>query len=67
MQQQINEYFKPILSKLERSFRQGYSAQHCFLVMIEKVKKIRDNKDVFLAVLRDLLKAFQFCFYLCTQ
>ena len=38
--------------------RQTFSAQHCFLVTVEKMKKIRDNKGVFAAVLTDLSKAF---------
>ena len=32
--------------------------QYCLLVMIEKLRKIRDNKGVFAAVFTDLLKAF---------
>ena len=58
MHQQINEYFGSLLSKFQCSFRQGFSAQHCLLVMVEKMKKIRDNKGVFAAVLVDLSKAF---------
>ena len=54
MHQQINEYFESLLSKFQCGFRQGFSAQHCLLVMVEKLKKIRDNKGVFAAVLTGL-------------
>ena len=46
------------LTKFQSSFRQGFSTQHCLLMMVEKMKKIRDNKGVFAAVLTDLSKAF---------
>ena len=36
----------------------GFSTQHCLLVMIEKLRKIRDEKGVFAAVLTGLSKAF---------
>ena len=49
MHQQINEHFKTLLSKFQCGFRQGFSAQHCLLMMVEKTKKKknRDNKGVF--------------------
>ena len=40
------------------SFRQGFSVQHCLLEMVKKIKIIRDNKCVFVAVLTELSKAF---------
>ena len=55
MHQQINEYFESLSSKFQCGFRKGSSAQHCLLVMFEK---IRDNKGDFAAVLTDLSKAF---------
>ena len=58
MHQQINEYFESLLSKFQCGFRQGFSAQHCLLVMVKKMKKIRDSKGVFAAVLTDFYKAF---------
>ena len=58
IQTQLNEYFANFLSKFQCGFRQGFSAQHCLLVMIEKLRKIRDEKGVFAAVLTDLSKAF---------
>ena len=33
---QIYEYLNKILPKWQCSFRQGYSAQHCLLVVVEK-------------------------------
>ena len=53
-----NKYFESLLSKFQCGFKQGFSAQNCLLVMVEKMKKIRDNKGVFAAVLTDLSKAF---------
>ena len=58
MHQQINEHFKTLLSKFQCGFRQGFSAQHCLLLLVEKMKKIRDNKGVFVGVLTDLSDAF---------
>ena len=49
MHQQINQYFESLLSPF---------TQRCLLVMVEKMKKIGDNKEVFAAVLTDLFKAF---------
>ena len=54
----MNIYFANFLSKLQCGFRQGFSAQHCLLEMIEKLRKIRDEKGVFAAVLTDMSKAF---------
>ena len=55
MHQQINASF---LSNFQCGFRQGFSAQHYLLVMVEKMKKIRDNKGVFAVVFTNLSKAF---------
>ena len=49
-----------ILSKYQCSFRQGFSTEHCLLVIIEKLRKIRYEKEVFAAVLTDLSKAFHY-------
>ena len=57
MHQQINKHFESLLLKLQCSFRQGSSAQHCLLVMVQKMKKVRDSKGVLAAVLIDLSKA----------
>ena len=58
IQTQLNEYFANFLSKFQCGFRQGFSAQHYLLVMIEKLRKIRDEKGVFTAALTNLSKAF---------
>ena len=60
MHQQINEYFESLLSKFQCGLKQRFSAQHCLLVMVEKMKKIRDKKRVFAVVLTDLSKAFDY-------
>ena len=57
MHDEINAYFD-ILSKFQCGFRKGYSAQHCLLYMIEKIRKMKNSKGVFAAVLTDLSKAF---------
>ena len=58
MNDEINGYFDHILSKFHCGFRKGYRAQHCLLYMMEKIRKSRDSKGVFEAVLTDLSKAF---------
>ena len=58
IQTQLNEYFANFLSKYQCGFPQGISTQHCLLVMIEKLRKLRDEKGVFAAVLTNLSKAF---------
>ena len=58
MHQIINEYFESVLSKFQCGFRQGFSVQHGLLVIVEQMKKIRDNKGVFAAVLTDLSKVY---------
>ena len=55
---QIYEYLNKILSKWQYGFRQGYSAQHCLLVTVEKWRKWLDNGGVSRALLTDLSKAF---------
>ena len=51
-------YFDKFFVKHQCGFRKGYNAQHCFLVMIEKVKEARDKNKVCAAVFTDLSKAF---------
>ena len=58
MHDEINAYFDYILLKFQYSFRKDYSAQHFLLYIIEKIRKIRDSKGVFVVVLADLSKAF---------
>ena len=58
MHNQSNSFFINRLSKYQCGFRKGFGTQHCLLVMIEKLRRIRDNKGVFEAVFTDLSKAF---------
>ena len=58
MHNQMNDFIINKLCKYECGFRKGFGAQHCFLVVIRKLQKIRDNKRVFEAVFIDLSKAF---------
>ena len=58
MQEQLDEYFSDLLSKYQCGFRQGYGTQHCLLAVIEKLRKIRDKKGIFAAVLTNLSKDF---------
>ena len=55
---QIYEYLNKILSKWQCGFRQGYSAQHCLLVMVEKWRQCLDNGGLIGVLLTDLSKAF---------
>ena len=55
---QIYEYLNKILSKWQCGFRQGYNAQHCLLVMVEKWRQCLDDGGVSRALLTDLSKAF---------
>ena len=55
---QIYEYLNKILSIWQCGFRQGHSAQHCLLVMVEKWRQCLDNGGVSGALLTDLSKAF---------
>ena len=55
---QIYEYLNKFLSKCQCGFRQGYSAQHCLLVMVEKWRQCLDNGGVNGVLLTDLSKAF---------
>ena len=50
-------FFEVVSSKYQCGFRIGYSAHHCLLVMIEKLKKIVEYGGVFGALLTDLFKA----------
>ena len=51
-------YFDPIFSKNQCGFRQGHSAQHSLLVMIEKWKESLDKGGLAGALMTDLSKAF---------
>ena len=58
MQEKLDKYFSDLLSKYQCGFRQGFENQNCLLSMIEKLRKIRDKKGIFAAVLTDLSKAY---------
>ena len=58
IQEQLDEYFNDLLSKYQCGFKQCYGTQNCLLTMIEKLRKIRDKKGIFAAVLTDLTKAY---------
>ena len=46
------------LSKFQCGFREGYSTQQCFLVLIEKWKSVLDKGKSSGVLLTDLSKAF---------
>ena len=59
MQRQIYPNLNKIFSKYQRSFRKGFSAQHCLIAMIEKWRQsLVDSGGQAAAVLTDLSKAF---------
>ena len=58
MHNQRNNFFINKLSKDQCGFRKRFGTQHCLLVMIENLREIRDNKEVFAAVFTDLSNAF---------
>ena len=55
---QMNNFFINKLSKYQCSFRKVFGTQPCLLVMIEKLRKIRDNKGMFAAVFYWSIKSF---------
>ena len=58
---QMPDYLGNFFSKFQCGFRQGISAQHCLLAMIEKWKNSIDKSKTFGALLTGLSKAFD-CF-----
>ena len=50
----IDSFLSPFLS----GFRQGFSTQHCLIVMLERWRKALDNNSGAGAILTDLSKAF---------
>ena len=55
---QVSDFFEEKVSNYQCSFRKGFSAQHCLLVMIEKWRKGINKGESFGALLTDLSKAF---------
>ena len=58
MYDQMYAYLNKILSKWQCGFRQGYSTQHCLLIMTEKWRQCLDKGRISGALLTDLSKAF---------
>ena len=58
MQKQINGFISNYLSPYLCGYRKGYNTQQALLALIEKWKKILDDKGYGSAVLMDLSKAF---------
>ena len=56
--QQIIPYINKYLADGLCGFREGFSAQHCLIIMIEKIKQTLDKNGVAGALLTDLSKAF---------
>ena len=54
----MNNVFINKLCKHQCGFRKRFGTQHCLLVMIENLREIRHNKEVFAAVFTDLSNAF---------
>ena len=54
----ITVFIDPSLSKYQRGYTKGFSAQHCLLAMLEKSKNAVDKGKVFGALLTSLSKAF---------
>ena len=58
MYTQIYEYLNEILLNSQCGFRQGYSAQHCLLILGEKWRQCLENGRVSGILLTGLSKAF---------
>ena len=56
----IYEYLNKILSKWQCGFRQGYSAQRCLFVRLERWRQCLDNEGVTGVLLKNLSKAFHY-------
>ena len=56
--QQIIPYINKYLADGLCGFREGFSAQHCLIIMIEKIKQTLDKNGVAGTLLTDLSKAF---------
>ena len=58
MYNDIYLYMENRLSPYLCGFRKGYSTQYCLMAMLERFRKVLDNKQKFGALLTDLSKAF---------
>ena len=54
----LSVFFDKVLSKYQRGFRKGFSAQHRLIKLLEQWKKRKDQRLVFGALSTDLSKAF---------
>ena len=55
---QMNNYFHPLFSKLQRGFRKVSNVQHCSLVSVEKCRKTLDKRGYAGILLIDWSKTF---------
>ena len=55
---QLPVFFVEIFSKFQCGFRNGYSTQHCLLMMLVSWKEAVDKDKAFGALMADLSKAF---------
>ena len=60
IQEQLDKYFSYLLLKNQFGFRKGYGTQNYLLAIMKKLRKIRDNKNIFAAILTDLSNAFDY-------
>ena len=60
---QMLPFIKPKLSNLLCGFREGYSTHHALLRLVERCKKLLDDKGVIRMVLTDLSKAYDYLPY----
>ena len=58
LEEQMNTHFNKILSPLQCGFRKGHCAQHCLLMLIEKLRYALDFKQSTGIMITDLSKAF---------
>ena len=60
MYNQIFPYFDATFFKFSCRFRKSFNAQHCLLVMVERLRKTLDEASKTGVILTDLSKAFDF-------
>ena len=63
MHDQLNDYFKKILSICQCGFKEGFSTQHCLLARIKKTTKKSWQWGVFSCFFIDLTTDFDFLLY----
>ena len=55
--------FYPLFSKLQCGFRNGFNAQHCLLVLIEKCREVLDKRGYAGIVSTSLSTAYDYINY----